>query len=73
MVNLQEHNVKKIAIICAFFIVITAAVLGLMIIFGMMSFEIAMWNILKFGGAIVVLGVASALIALMMNSKDESQ
>jgi hypothetical protein len=62
---------KKIAIICAFFIVIMAAVLGLMIIFDMMSVETALSNMLKFGGAIVVLGVASVLIALMMNSKSE--
>ena len=64
---------KKIAIICAFFLVIMAAVFGLMIIFGMMSFETALSNMLKFGGAIVVLGIASALIALMMNSKNNSQ
>ena len=63
---------KKIAIICAFFIVIMAAVLGLMIIFEMMSFDTALSNMLKFGGAIVVLGVASALVALMMNSKNDS-
>jgi hypothetical protein len=62
---------KKIAVICAFFIVIMAAVLGLMIIFDMMSVETALSNMLKFGGAIVVLGVASVLIALMMNSKSE--
>ena len=60
---------KKIAIICAFFLVIMAAALGLMVIFGMMSLETAMSNMLKFGGAVVVLGAASALIALMMSSK----
>jgi len=62
---------QKIAIICAFFVVIMAAVVGLMIVFEMMSFETGMMNMLKFGGAIVILGVASALISLMMNSKDD--
>jgi hypothetical protein len=61
---------KKIAVICAFFIVVLAAIVGLMIVFGMMSFESGMSNILKFGAAIIILGVASALISLMMNSKD---
>jgi hypothetical protein len=45
-----------------------AAVLGLLIIFEMMSFETGMMNMLKFGGAIALLGGASALIKLMMNS-----
>jgi hypothetical protein len=48
-----------------------AAVLGLMVIFDMMSLETALSNMLKFGGAIVVLGVASVLIALMMSSRNE--
>jgi len=61
---------QKIAIICAFFIVIMAAVLGLMVIFEMMSMETGMLNMLKFGGAIVLLGVASALIKLMMKSDE---
>ena len=62
---------KKIAIICAFFVVIMAAVVGLMIVFEMMSFETGIMNMLKFGGAIIILGTASALISLMMSSKDE--
>ena len=50
---------QKIAVICAFFIVIMAAVLGLMIIFEMMSLETGMMNMLKFGGAIVLLGIVN--------------
>jgi hypothetical protein len=57
---------QKIAVICAFFIVVMAAVLGLLIIFGMM-------NMLKFGGAIALLGIASALIRVMMGSKEEKE
>lgn len=60
---------QKIAIICAFFIVVMAAVIGLLVIFDMMTFESGMTNMLKFGGAIVLLGAASALISLMMGSK----
>jgi arginine exporter protein ArgO len=62
---------KKIAIICAFLLVIMAAIMGVLTIFGMMSTEALLSNMLKFGGAIVVLGVASALISLMMNSKND--
>jgi hypothetical protein len=64
---------QKIAVICAFFIVVMAAVLGLLIIFGMMSFETGMMNMLKFGGAIALLGIASALIRVMMGSKEEKE
>ena len=60
---------QKIAIICAFLIVVMAAIVGLLVIFEMMSFETGMSNMLKFGGAIALLGVASALISLMMGSK----
>ena len=62
---------KKIAIICAFLLVIMAAIMGVLTIFGMMSGEAFLSNMLKFGGAIVVLGVASALVALMMGSKGD--
>jgi hypothetical protein len=57
---------KKIAIICAFLLVIMAAIMGVLTIFDMMSVETFLSNMLKFGGAIVVLGVASALVAMMM-------
>ncbi len=60
---------QKIAIICAFFIVVMSAVVGLLVIFDMMSFDSGMTNMLKYGGAIALLGVASALISLMMGSK----
>ena len=60
---------QKIAIICAFFSVVMSAVVGLLVIFDMMSFESGMTNMLKYGGAIALLGVASALISLMMGRK----
>jgi hypothetical protein len=67
--KLLEIPMQKIAIICAFLIVVMAAVVGLLVIFEMMSFESGVTNMLKYGGAIAVLGVASALISLMMGSK----
>ena len=44
---------QKIAIICAFLVVVMAAIVGLLVIFEMISFESGMSNMLKFGGAIV--------------------
>ena len=64
---------KKIAIICAFLLVIMAAIMGVLTIFGMMSGETFLWNMLKFGGAIVVLGIASALVAVMMGNQEEQR
>jgi hypothetical protein len=61
---------KKIAIICAGLIVIMAAILGVLVVFGIMSFETALWNLLKSGAAIAVLGIASVVISLMMASKE---
>lgn len=64
---------KKIVIVCAFLLVIMAAIMGVLTIFGMMSGEAFVSNMLKFGGAIVVIGVASALIALMMGKEEEQK
>jgi hypothetical protein len=64
---------KKIAIICAFLLVIMAAIMGVLTIFGMMSGDAFLSNMLKFGGAIVVLGVASALVAVMMGNQEEQK
>lgn len=64
---------QKIAIVCAFFIVVMAAVVGMLVIFEMMSFESGVTSMLKYGGAIAVLGVASALISLMMGSDKEKK
>jgi hypothetical protein len=61
--------VKKIAIICAGLIVIMAAILVVLAVFDMMTFDSALSNLLKVGAAIIVLGVASALISLMMGTK----
>lgn len=65
----MQTAMKKIAIVCAGLIVIMAAILGVLAVFGMMTLESAMWNLLKVSAAIVVLGIASALISLMMGTK----
>lgn len=64
---------KKIAIVCASLIVITAAILGVLAVFGMMTVDSALSNLLKVGAAIVVLGIASALISLLMDNKGSSE
>ena len=64
---------RQIAIVCAFFVVILVAIIGLMIIFDVMSFEGGMSTMLKFGAAIVLLGACTAVVSLMMRSKDKSE
>lgn len=64
---------KKISIICASLLVVMAAIMGVLSIFGMISGEIFLQNMLKFGGAILVLGIASALIAVMMGNQEEQK
>ena len=63
---------RQIAIICAFFLVILVAVVGLMIIFDMMSFDTGLSMMLRFGAAIVLLGACSALISYLMGRKDDA-
>jgi len=64
---------RQIAIVCAFFIVILVAVVGLLIIFDVLSFESGISMMLKFGAAIVLLGACSALISFMMSAKDKNE
>lgn len=61
---------QKIAIVCAGLIVIMAAILGVLVVFGVMGFESAFLNLLKVAGAIAVLGIASAVISLMMGNRE---
>ena len=64
---------RQIAIVSAFFIVILVAVVGLLIIFDIMTFDSGMSMMLKFGAAIVLLGACSALISFMMRAKDKNE
>ena len=60
----------RIAIICAFLLVIMLALVGCLIIFDVMSLDSGVSNMLKFGGAIFLLGVCAALIKMMVDSKE---
>jgi len=62
---------KQILMICAFLIVLLLAFVGCLFIFGVMELESATSTLLKFGGAIVLLGACAALLTLLM-SKDHS-
>ncbi len=64
---------RQIAIVCAFFVVVLVAVIGLLIIFDVVSFDSGMSMMLKFGAAILLLGACSALVAFMVKSKDETE
>jgi len=59
---------QKIAIICAFFLVVLLALVGCLTIFGVMSADTAFSMMWKFGAAIILLGVCSALVKAMMKS-----
>ena len=63
---------KQLAIITAALSVVTIAVFGCLYIFGMMSYENALTNLLKVVAAIVLLGVCSAVIGLLMGGKNKS-
>jgi hypothetical protein len=57
---------KQILMICAFLIILLLAIVGCLFIFGVMELESATSILLKFGGAIVLLGVCAALVTLLM-------
>ena len=63
---------RQIAIICLFLIVVLLAIVGCLTIFGVIEFAAATSYMLKFGGAIVLLGVCAALVSLLMRGKRES-
>ena len=63
---------KQILTICGLLIILLVAVLGCMVIFDVMSMELAESVILKWGGAIVLLGVCSALVKMLMRSTRDS-
>ena len=64
---------KQILIICVFFVVVLLAIVGCLYIFDVMTFDASMSIVLKFGAAIVLLGVCTALVKVLMGAKTESQ
>ena len=63
---------KQTGIIMAFFLVLTIAVFGCMIIFDVMSMDKAVGYILKSAAAIVLLGVCSILLTFLFKSDSNS-
>jgi hypothetical protein len=57
---------KQILMICAFLIILLLAIVGCLFIFGVMELESATSILLKFGGAILLLGACAALATLLM-------
>jgi hypothetical protein len=64
---------RKIAILCVFFIIIMLAIVGCMTIFDLMSFDSAVSVMLKFGGAIVLLGACAAALTALIGGKTDPQ
>jgi len=64
---------KQILSICGFLVILLVAIVGCMVIFDVMSMESAESVVLKFGGAIVLLGVCSALVMMLMGGDKDSQ
>ena len=64
---------RQIAIICLFFVILLLAIVGCLYIFGVIELAAATSYLLKFGGAIVLLGICSALVSLLMRGKDTPQ
>ena len=57
---------KQILTICALLLVLLIAGVGSMVIFDVINVDTATSVALKFGGAIVLLGVCSALVMTLM-------
>lgn len=60
---------KQILTICGLLVVLLVAIVGCMVIFDVISMAAAEGIVLKFGGAIVLLGVCSALVMMLMGGK----
>ena len=60
---------RQIAIICVFLIVILLALVGCLVIFDVMDIDKGLDTMLKFGGAIVLLGVCAGAISALMGAK----
>ena len=64
---------KQILTICGLLVVLLIAIVGCMVIFDVISMAAAESIVLKFGGAIVLLGVCSALVMMLMGSKGDRE
>ena len=60
---------KQILTITVVLIVLAVAIVGCLFIFDLMSLDDATSNVLKVGGAILLLGACSAAISALMGAK----
>jgi len=60
---------KQILTITAVLTVIAVAIVGCLYIFELMSYDDAVSNLLKVGGAILLLGACSAAISALMRAR----
>lgn len=63
---------KQILTITCLLIVLLLGTVGCMVIFNVMSMEAAQSAVLKFGGAVILLGLCSALVMMLMGSNKGS-
>lgn len=62
---------RQIAMVCGILIVLLLATIGCLFIFGIMSLDSAVSNIVKLSAAIVLLGACAAAIKMMMGKKEK--
>ena len=63
---------KQVLTICGLLMVLLLAIVGCLVIFDVMSMDAALSALLKFGGAIILLGVCSVLVMMLMGSNKGS-
>jgi hypothetical protein len=61
---------KQIINVAGVLILIAVAIFGCLYIFGVMGFDTILSNLLKIVGAIILLGICWALVAVMMGGKE---
>ena len=71
VLSARDPAMKKIFTITGVLAVFAIAIMGSLYIFKILSYEVAMSNLLKVVAAIVLLGGCSALVAFLMRSKKE--
>jgi hypothetical protein len=71
VLSARDPAMKQILTITVVLAVFAIAIVGSLYIFEVLSYEVAMSNLLKVVAAIVLLGSCSAVIAFLMRSKKE--
>ena len=61
---------KQILSVAGVLLLIAVAIFGCLLIFGVMSFDAVLGNMLKIVAAIILLSICWGLVGLLMNRKD---